>query len=882
MTRLPSTKGLPLLVAGVLAAVPAQPTANAEPLPAPFKELLDTHCTDCHDKATKKGGVNLEFDEVQWEDATQTSLLERVHAALQKGSMPPPKKERPQAELANFTRSWIDSGLTLKKPKNATPFRRLNRAEYLQTIKRLFDGGFQLPPGFPEDTRSHGFDNVAESLAVSPPLLESYAESATLVANRVFRLPRNVESETRNVPAKDFSTAERDLGGPTTLPMANAMRLALSGEKTYPTDLRIHASGTYRIKIKAAANNAKVDTPPKLRIRSGASETEISIPNSQPTVYPAELIIHEGAKLLFEHSNAPHTHLVRGNFKKQLDQVKERLKADPNLFSLWLSFHEEKIDVNKKISLVRKAEYASVDDVALSNIFTKAFAQLPAEPPQDKTFHESSLELLVECMARSSEFYVQPWNWLAFHRGPSIDLLELTIEGPINRVEDADDRMSKQLQQNLVGTPPPTTGSPEWIEHCTRKILERAFRRPPSPSELQSYQALVRNHLDAGHSPLEGLHHLLRGTLLSPHFLYRESRRAGAPLPIDQLAGRLSYMLTQGPPDPALLAAVQDRSFLEKTTFLTHARRLLEAAPPESFAKNFVEQWLGTRVIRQITPSPQLGAFDGRHYDALAKEPYLLFHEVLKEKRPLSDLIDPDFTFTNFIVAKQIYRMDPPPTEKGDSDPKLIRIPLPRGGRHGGFLGMAGTMMATANGVDTQPVTRGKWVLENILNDPPPPPPPSVPAITPDTRGAKTIRDLMAAHTKEESCAGCHRKLDPPGFVLENFDAIGAWREHYPIHSTDGKGKPVTTAGPPVIAEATLPDGTQIKDVQDLKKYVISHLEDFGTCVATKLFIHGTGRIPDHAERKVLASLTRQNLKDRGSLTDLLLAVLATDEFRTR
>lgn len=859
------------------------PTALAENVPPAVSELLTAHCTDCHDRATRKGGIQLDFNEVSWSNPTQTSLLERVHDALVKGTMPPPREDRPPENLTSTAIAWLDHGLTTKKPKHATASRRLNRTEYLNSIQRLLDGSFQLPPGFPEDTRSHGFDNVAESLAFSPPLLEAYNESATLIANRIFRLPRNVTSETRNVPVKDFSIRERDLGGVTTLLTPNSMRLALLGEVTSPNNLPIHASGTYRLRLKAVSRNAPENEPPTLRIRSGAAEKVITVPPGKESSHTIDLIIHEGAKLQFDHSNAPYQHLVRGNFKKQLDTVRQRLTSNPSLLAKWLYFHEEKIEANKKSTLVRKPEYAGVDDVALSNIFTAAFEQITnlAAPAPDP-IPDETVEKLVECMARSSEFYVQPWNWLSFNRGPAIDLLELSVEGPLDRVEDPEDRAAQRLQQSLIGSPPSQPGSAEWIQHCTHKILERVFRRSVSDQEKKSYEHLVTEHLSAGHLPIESLHHLLRAALLSPHFLYRESRRDGHPLSADQLASRLSYMLTLGPPDAALLAAAADGSLRNPDTLRHHARRLLDAATPESFAKNFVEQWLGTRVIPQITPSPQLGLFDGRHYDALTKEPYLLFQTVLKEDRPVADLIDPDFTFTNFVVAKQIYQVEPPASDKGDSDRALLRLTLPRGGRRGGFLGMPGTMMATANGVDTQPVVRGKWVLENILNDPPPPPPPSVPAITPDTRGTKTVRDLMAAHTKEESCAGCHRKLDPPGFVLENFDAIGTWRDNYPVHSTDGKGKAVTKPGPPVDATATLPDGTTLNDVSDLKRHVLSHLEDFVGCVASKLFIYGAGRIPDHAERKMLRSLSKKNLEQKGTLRDLILAVIETDEFRSR
>jgi hypothetical protein len=189
---------------------------------------------------------------------------------------------------------------------------------------------------------------------------------------------------------------------------------------------------------------------------------------------------------------------------------------------------------------------------------------------------------------------------------------------------------------------------------------------------------------------------------------------------------------------------------------------------------------------------------------------------------------------------------------------------------------MAGVMMATANGVDTQPVLRGKWFLENILGEAPPPPPESVPALTPDTRGTKTIRDLMRAHTSEESCARCHSKLDPYGFVFESFDAIGQKRDHYPA---SGKKKEEWA---PVDTSATLPDGTLLQNSAELKRHLLADLRPFARCLAEKLFLYGAGRLPSYAERKALETLAEENLRPQRGLHDLLLDIVSHESFRSR
>jgi hypothetical protein len=304
--------------------------------------------------------------------------------------------------------------------------------------------------------------------------------------------------------------------------------------------------------------------------------------------------------------------------------------------------------------------------------------------------------------------------------------------------------------------------------------------------------------------------------------------------------------------------------------------RLLSNKFAADFIESFVGQWLGTRILPEIMPDASLGRFSTNHQKAMTREPELLFQEILNQNRPISDFISPDFTHTHSLVGIQMYGLEMPPPN-GKAAFALSRVEIPREHRNSGLLGMAGVMMATANGVDTQPVLRGKWLLENILGDPTPPPPESVPAITPDTRGTKTIRDLMRAHTSEESCARCHEKIDPLGFVFESFDAIGQWRERYPVSKNRKKEE-----WPPVDPRGLLPDGTTLAGIADLKNYILADLRPFARCLTQKLFIYGTGRIPDYAERKALDSIADHNVKSGGGFRDLFLDLIGSEVFRSR
>ncbi|MEY2597980.1 MAG: hypothetical protein RLZZ142_239, partial [Verrucomicrobiota bacterium] len=773
-----------------------------------------------------------------------------------------------------------------KTPPQRTVFRRMSRVEYLNTIQRQFLGSFQLPVGFPEDTRFHGFDNVAEALKVSPSLLEAYSESAALIADRIFRLPRTAPTRRQAIPIKEFSVREIDLGGATTLLKGESMRFALRDTRSGPASFQAPVSATYRLRLKAAAVHPKPGESLHLKALSGGTHQLVAVTSTSPEELVAEIPIQEGKRIEFEFVEARRPHLVRGNFGKAKSELREQLEGNPRLLAAWLSFHEERTDKDGKTVMRIRDEARPLgpqtDDVIQNQFFVKGILEALSGPPPSSAEKPKpeTLDRLLDWMAKDPSFYVSAWNAHAFEAEAAIDLLALEIEGPLERFESPEDQAAKRYQQALLGTLPGQPGEPQWLSHSVERILQKAFRRPALGAERTAYEGIAHAHLAEGRTPQEALNLVLRAALVSPHFLYREAQ-AGSRLSLPHLASRLSYFLTLGPPDPPLQKAAEDGSLEQSEALRAQALRLLSSpAFASAFAKHFSDQWLGTRILPQIVPAPHLGTFDGRHAQALSKEIEMLCAEILTENRPLTDFIDPDFTFTNFIVGTQIYGLSLPVPEKGENDRTMVRVSLPRGGRRGGLLGMAGTMMATANGVDTQPVIRGKWLLENILGDPPPPPPPSVPAITPDTRGAKTIRDLMAAHTKEESCAGCHRKLDPPGFLLENFDAIGNWRDHYPIHTTGEGGKTITKPGAPVNASATLADGTELRDVSDLKRYLVAHIDQFSACLAEKLFLCGAGRLPDYAERKALRTASQRVLAEGGGFRDLLLAVIDLEAFR--
>ncbi|MFN9271957.1 MAG: DUF1588 domain-containing protein, partial [Planctomycetia bacterium] len=394
---------------------------------------------------------------------------------------------------------------------------------------------------------------------------------------------------------------------------------------------------------------------------------------------------------------------------------------------------------------------------------------------------------------------------------------------------------------------------------------------------VDTFLAIGTRHLDEGHSFDAAAHLMLRSVLVSPRFLYRDLEPDDAREALDQfdLATRLSYFLTQGPPDDKLVDLATRSRLGESWVLRREAARLMPDRAATPMIRSFVGQWLDTKLLPGIMPDPKFN-FDDEAVALARKETETFFTEILTKNLPLTTFIDPDFTFSTIAVCQRTYGFTPQVAKDRQAPltpeelARFQRLAIDRGGRYGGLLGQAAILMATANGVDTQPVIRGAWVLENILGMPSPPPPKNVPALTPDTRGAKTPRELLAAHTQESSCAVCHARIDPLGFVLENYDPVGRWRATWP-----GTQAAIDPAG-------TLPDGTAVKDPVEFKAWLVANIDIFSTCLAEKLMTYATGRVPTYAERREIEKLVRANREAGQGFRDLVLDLIDSRTFRAR
>ncbi|MEM7013566.1 MAG: DUF1588 domain-containing protein, partial [Verrucomicrobiota bacterium] len=297
-----------------------------------------------------------------------------------------------------------------------------------------------------------------------------------------------------------------------------------------------------------------------------------------------------------------------------------------------------------------------------------------------------------------------------------------------------------------------------------------------------------------------------------------------------------------------------------------HLDRMLNDEQAQEFIDSFLWAWLHLDNIVEMAPDPMKFYDYHRHRidEAMISETQKFFGHMLAENLPVSTFLDSDFTFANAELSRH-YDL----SKKVDTTVEFQRVSLAASPNRGGLLGQTSVLTASANGVDTSPVVRGIWILENLLGTPPKPPPPDVDVPEPDSRGDLTIREIYAKHRTVESCNDCHKKIDPLGFALENFDAIGGWRTEYENgHNVDPSGR--------------MPNGVAFENVAGLKEILVADLDLFTRNLTTKLLTYGTGRKMEPGDREEIDRIVAELKQQGGGTRDLMTLLVTSDIFRNK
>ncbi len=809
-------------------------------------------CFKCHAGSAQKGDRQFDTIDLTSLNEQDLSLLEEAINAINRGDMPPSKSPQPSdAERRMFVAS-IEKELKnqhLNSTDNTTILRRMTRDEYRNTIRDLLDfntNAFDPTADFPSDSRTDGFANVGRSQVLSDFQLKKYMKAAQGVLERAsyFGYEKPDSKLVQFMPEQMSHKDKYDRAPVLWILNVDNQHLDIGHGQpverhaTYPrafSKTGVPHDGYYDIRVKASAIN-RLDHPyadkdfeydfrqpmklgmwiaptPDLLIK-GASE-------GRRLIKVFDLVDEEArvysATVWLTKGSTPFVHWVNGfSSKGTIRKVGEK-------------YHPE---------VMRPKQYA--EDMA-KNGGVEAGRQLKERAKNTKN------RLL-------SEVY----------DGPRVRIFSMEIEGPHYT------SWPPESHQKIYGK----TMRPEDLdlESTISRFAQRAFRRKLEPEEFEHYIQFVKQKITDGQPADEAIRLGLAAILTSPRFLYLDEgdENQNTALSSFELASRLSYFIWNSMPDDELFRIARENRLDEPNVIREQVERMLQDPKSSVFIENFADSWLRLNELGSMPPDSKTFKSYYRHRleSAMKQETYHFLQDLLKENSSIFELLNSQHTFVNDSLATH-YGLE------GEFGEGFQKISLPESLHRGGLLGQASVLTVTANGVETSPVTRGVWILENLLGSPPSPPPPDVEPIEPDTRGTTTIREQLLKHRHVTACADCHSKIDPLGFALEFYDPIGSYRSNYPAKGLRGKGKQIDGTG-------NFPDGDSFNNEFELKLSLMSRKKQFAKTLVEKLLIFGTGRavsFQDHQEIEQIA----QSIDTTGNgFRDLVKSVATSQIFRSR
>jgi hypothetical protein len=821
------TIALLVCLVSVVGAASPGPTPQA-PVPAGnipssfdaiVKPFVADNCASCHNDKKKKGQLDLEQYDTRESMLRDPERWEEVVRKLRAGEMPPEDEPRPAADELKAVTSWVERELEVaeiaaaRDPGRVT-IRRLNRTEYNNTVRDLLGVDIRPADEFPQDDSGYGFDNIGDVLSLSPVLMERYVRAADRVA-----------------------------------------RTALYGvDALKPTLVRLNAGPRQIVERKTPLT--EYDT------------TGLSLPNA----------LH-----------AIHTLPVAAEYRLKVSLGGVRpAGSDPFPISVWLdgvlletkdidpvavaaSFFTDRQDLSGKtldftVRLPAGQHWIAVTIPRLYEGLPVSYngpnpAKRPLPPPEEFNPPANASPERVERMRKAFE---ARRNEIVPVGEARVSFIE--IAGPYNQVKGP----APASREKVYVCGHQHGAHQAW---CTTKIIgtlaRRAFRRPVSAIEIQRLVALATTARHRGDSFDEGLAVAIQAILVSPDFLFRiekdrpaMSADLGQPISQHELATRLSYFIWASMPDDALIALADARTLRQPDVLEAQVRRMLKDPRARTIAQEFGGQWLQFRALESLTRDrDKFPAFEDYLRISMRRETELFFESMVAEDGSVLDFLDGRYTFVNERLARH-YGLP------GVTGPEFRRVDL-TGTRRGGVLTQASVLTVSSYATRTSPVLRGKWVLENILGTPPPDPPPDIPNLEDSGAGASaTVRQQLEAHRKNPTCASCHKRMDPLGFGLENFDAVGAWR------TEEGAA--------PIDASGELPDGREFNGPDELKAILTQDRDAFARCLTGKLLTYALGRGLEHSDRRTVKTIAADIAKQDYRFSSLVLGIVNSRPFQMR
>lgn len=423
-----------------------------------------------------------------------------------------------------------------------------------------------------------------------------------------------------------------------------------------------------------------------------------------------------------------------------------------------------------------------------------------------------------------------------------------------------------------------------YAEAVLRRFIRRAYRRPVTDEDIAQPLQFFKDIRDQYDSFTEAIKQSLAMVLISPQFLYlvepSDEKRGARKLTAHEVASRLAYFLWSTMPDAELFRAAESRRFLKPKSLRKQVQRLLEDPRSERFISQFTEQWLDLDALDRVAVNPEFYPdFNSRVIADMRRESEAFFEEILRNDLSALNFIDSDFTMLNERLAKH-YGIE------GVVGTEMTRAPLPSDSRRGGLITQASMLVGNSTGEDSHPIERAVWILERILDDPPSPPPASVPELDPETPGFAqlSLKEQLVIHRDQTACVSCHKKIDPWGIPLEEFDATGLHRsQSLRLLAKEKGGARTERAFAPINAFDVMPDGSEIQGAESLKAYLMEQRRrDFARAMVVKLASYGLGRTLEFTDKPIIDKLTSQ-FEGRDYRLDLLIeSIVLSELFLTR
>jgi len=775
-------------LAAIAAVAAMGQTSGAFPTSSAQRAFLNQYCGYCHNDQLKTGGMTLTALDLDHIDHT-AELAEKAIRKVRVGLMPPPGVPHPDAATTKAFAASLETAIDAAAAAHPDPGRpalhRLNRTEYANSVHDLLGIDVEVSALLPPDDMSHGFDNMADVLTVSPTLMEAYIRAAGRISREAvgdpeaqaltttYSIPR-VASQVRHVEGTPFGT-----------------RGGIAVMHNFPAD------GEYVFKLGFYYS----PTGPLFGVNQGkGQQIEVAVNGERVAlldINPAMTLAKDGIK-------TPPVKIKAGE---------QRVSAS------FLQKFDGPIEDE-----VRMVEQSLID------VSTGAVPGVTTLP----------------------------------------HLHEFSITGPANVTG-----VSETPSRRRIFTCRPAAANEEIP--CAKKIVStlarQAYRRPVTDTDIEDLLGFYQAGRNQG-SFDSGIRTAIQAIVSSPEFVFRFERAApgggGKNYRVGdlELASRLSYFLWSSAPDDELIAAAGANKLQNPAELERQVRRMLNDRRASSLATKFAAQWLHLQNLNDANPDLMIFPdFDRTLAQSMRRETELLFDNIRREDRGILELLTADYTFVDERLAKH-YGI---PDVMGS---RFRHVPVTDENRRG-VLGHAGILMLTSTATRTSPVQRGKWVMEVLLGTPPPPPPPNVPALPENSEGrtghvAKfvSVRDRMEQHRADPACAACHKLMDPIGFALENFDAVGVWRN--------------TDSGLPIDAAGRMFDGAKLNGPLSVRQAVLNHSDAFIGTFTENLLAYGLGRVIDYRDMPVVRAIDRDAAKDGDRFSAFVLGIVKSAPFQMR